>query len=373
MLKKFNYIVVGAGLSGSVIAERIASILNKKVLVIDKRDHIGGNCYDYIDKKTNIRVSKYGAHIFHTNHQKVIDYIKKFSNWINYEHKVVAYTDNKFVPVPVNITTVNRLIGTNIINEDQMNEWLNKNQIKYKNITNSEEMAKSLVGEILYEKLFKNYTYKQWNKFPNLLDKSVLARIPVRNNFDDRYFSDKYQFLPEKGYTNFISNILNHPNITVMLNCDFFTHDIFKSFDKNNFITIFTGPIDNFFPDLPKLEYRSINFYVEYMENIDYFQPAAVVNYPNLNVEYTRIVEYKHFLNQKSKDTIIVKETTTDTGEPFYPVPSQRNIELYELYKQLAAQEKNVYFIGRLANYKYFNMDEAILNSLNFFDNFLYF
>jgi UDP-galactopyranose mutase len=212
----------------------------------------------------------------------------------------------------------------------------------------------------------KDYTFKQWNKYPSELDKSVLERIPVRPNFDTRYFSDRFQALPQKGYTHFFEQLLNHPNIDLKLNTDYFEFSKDKHFD----LVIFTGPIDSYFPNLEKLEYRSIEFTQQVIKNMNFFQPNSVVNYPSTDVPFTRIVEYKHFLNQKSKDTIIVSETTNDTGEPYYPVPNKKNLELYERYKLLAKEEeaKNVYFVGRLANYKYFNMDEAILNSLTFFE-----
>jgi UDP-galactopyranose mutase len=239
------------------------------------------------------------------------------------------------------------------------------NQTQYTNITNSEEMAKSRVGEVLYEKLIKDYTFKQWNKYPSELDKSVLERIPVRPNFDTRYFSDKYQALPHKGYTHFFTKLLNHPNIEVLLNTDYFEHSKRNTYD----VIIFTGPIDSYFPNLEKLEYRSIEFTIQRFNNMNFYQPNSVVNYPNKEVPYTRIVEYKHFLHQQSNHTIIVSEQTNDHGEPYYPVPNEKNLKLYEQYKSLAKKEedKNIYFIGRLANYKYFNMDEAILNSLTFF------
>ena len=363
-----KYLIVGAGLSGVVIAERIANVLNEKVVIIEKRDHIGGNCYDYKNKETGILMNKYGAHLFHTNKEKVWDYINKFDKWIRWEHKVLTYVDDKFVSIPVNITTINELCGETLKDENDVKEWLNKTQVKYDNITNSEEMAKSRIGEILYDKLIRDYTYKQWNKYPEELDKSVLERIPIRNNFDTRYFNDKYQALPHKGYTHFFERLLDNKNIEVNLNTDYFGYIKDKKFD----IIIFTGPIDNYFNnELDKLEYRSIDFNIEIIKNMNYYQPNSVVNYPNNDVKYTRIVEYKHFLNQKSKDTIIVKEITNDQGEPYYPVPNKKNLDLYREYKKLTEEEekKNVYFIGRLANYKYFNMDEAIENSLKFFED----
>jgi UDP-galactopyranose mutase len=359
-------LIVGCGLSGVVLAERFANVLNKKVVIIDKREHIGGNCYDYIDKDTGILMNKYGAHLFHTNNEEVWNYINRFDKWVRWEHKVLAFVDNKFVSIPVNITTINELCNQNLKTEEDMNKWLSENQVKYESITNSEEMAKSRIGEILYDKMIKDYTFKQWDKYPNELDKSVLERIPVRNNFDTRYFSDKYQALPHKGYTHFFERILDNPNIEVKLNTDYF--DLIS---KNDFeMIIFTGPIDSYFPGLDKLEYRSIDFDIKVIKNMNYYQPGSVVNYPSLEYPYTRIVEYKHFLNQSSSDTVIVTEKTQNNGEPYYPVPTKKNLELYEKYKNLAIEEEknNVYFIGRLANYKYFNMDEAIFNAIKFFN-----
>jgi UDP-galactopyranose mutase len=367
------YLVVGAGLSGACIAREIATKLNEKVLVIEKRDQIGGNCYDYIDKDTNILVSKYGPHLFHTNSERVWNYIQPFAIWKRWEHTVLSYIDNTFVSVPVNITTVNRLCNQNLQTTNDMNQWLKEQQVPCETIKNSEQMALSRVGKELYEKLFKPYTVKQWNKDPSELDSSVLARIPIYNNFDTRYFSDKYQALPKEGYTQFITNILTHPNIEVRTSIDF------DEFRKSNDILqykgiIYTGPIDAYFKDanLPMLEYRSIDFKFETHHNMNYFQPNSQVNYPELKYPFTRITEYKHLLHQKSPHTVIVYETSKDSGDPYYPVPNETNITLYNKYKALAEEEektKNVHFIGRLANYKYFNMDQAILNALEYFEN----
>ena len=365
-----KYLIVGCGLSGAVLAERIVNQLNCKVTIIEKRDHIGGNCYDYIDDETGILMNKYGAHLFHTNNQTVWDYINKFDKWVRWEHKVLSYVDDKFVTIPVNITTINELCNQHLMNSHDVDNWLASNQVKYDVISNSEEMAKSRIGVELYDKLIKDYTFKQWNKYPEELDKSVLERIPIRNNFDTRYFTDKYQALPHKGYTHFFNKLLNNMNIEIKLNTCYFEH--IK--ENNNYdVIIFTGPIDSYFNDLEKLEYRSIDFNIVRIKNMNYYQPNSVVNYPSIIFPYTRIVEYKHFLNQKSKDTVIVTEKTSDIGEPYYPVPNKRNLELYEKYKILAKEEekKNIYFIGRLANYKYFNMDEAIANSLEFFENII--
>jgi UDP-galactopyranose mutase len=361
-----DIIIIGAGISGAVLAERYASI-GKKVLVIEKRNHIGGNCYDYYNED-GILVSKYGAHLFHTNYEDVWAYVQQFSEWYFYEHKVLAKVDGKLVPIPVNITTVNTLFGLNIQNEEEMRKWLDTVQLKNENPQNGKEAAEARVGEVLYEKMFKNYTKKQWDKYPEELDASVLNRIPVRDNFDDRYFSDKYQFLPKGGYTQMFEKILSHPNITVVLNTDFF--DVRKDLQGCEKL-FYTGPIDQYF-DFKfavkrKLEYRSINF-VHETHDEEYYQENSVINYPN-EEGFTRIVEYKHITGQKSPKTTIVKEYTCDGGDPYYPVPNKDNEEIYTMYKKEAEKLTNVYFVGRLANYKYFNMDQAFKNALDLFDS----
>ena len=364
-------LIVGCGLSGAVIAEQYVTRTGQKVLIIDKREHIGGNVYDSLDTETGIRVSKYGAHLFHTNDDGVWNYVNKYSKWTRWDHQVLGQVDGKLINIPVNINTVNALCAENIRTSSEMDQWLSENQEQYtiKNIENSEQMAKSRVGSLLYDKIFKHYTYKQWAKYPEELDASVLARIPIRNDFDNRYFSDRYQALPTDGYTNLIENIIKHEQITVKLGIDF---GKMTDEEKNQYETIiYTGPIDAYFENLglEKLEYRSINFVTETHKNTRFYQQGSVVNYPESVVPYTRIVEYKHFLNQTSSDTIIVKEYTTDVGEPYYPIPNKRNMDLYEKYKELTQDQSKVHFIGRLANYKYFNMDAAIRNALDYFEN----
>lgn len=366
-MKYIDILIIGAGISGAVLAERYASI-GKKVLIIEKRDHIAGNCYDYIDEN-GILVSKYGAHLFHTNEAKVWNYVNRFADWYPWEHKVIARVDDKTVPIPVNITTVNTLFKTNIKTEEEMQNWLGQNRVPFLKPANGEEAVLNCVGATLYEKMFKHYTKKQWDKYPGELDAAVLQRIPVRHNFDDRYFSDKYQALPKGGYTKLFERITDHPNIEILLNTDYF--DV-KNEYKNYKKLFYTGPIDRFF-DLKSigfdtLEYRSINFVSETIDT-EYFQENSVVNYPGTEVDFTRIIEYKHFGNQKSAKTTIVKEYTVDHGEPYYPVPNPRNQEIYNKYKAEADKLTDVYFVGRLANYKYFNMDQAFKNALDLFDN----
>lgn len=360
-------LIIGAGISGAVLAERYATY-GKKVLVVEKRGHIAGNCFDYIDDN-GILVSKYGAHLFHTNDGGVWEYVNRFADWYPWEHKVLAKVDDKLVSIPVNMNTVNALFNLRLEDEAGMADWLENNRIPFEHPKNGKEAVLNKVGKVLYEKMFRHYTKKQWDKYPEELNASVLDRIPVRTNTDDRYFSDKYQALPVGGYSKMFGNILSHPNITVKLNTDYF--DIKEKLP--NFEKIFyTGPIDKFFEFKhslrEKLEYRSIKFVSETVDK-EHYQENSVINYPGMDVDFTRIVEYKHFGNQKSKVTTIVKEYTTDKGEPYYPVLNDKNLEIYKRYKEEAERHPNVHFVGRLANYKYFNMDQAFKNALELFEN----
>jgi UDP-galactopyranose mutase len=362
----YDYLIVGAGLSGATIAH-LAAKDGKQVLVIDKRGHLGGNVYDTIDPQTGIRISLYGAHLFHTNDKEVWSFVQQFGTWKRWDHTVVADVSGIYVPVPVNPITVNSLCGTSISTEAEMNEWLTRETVPCETSVTSKDVALSRVGKRLYETLFRDYTIKQWNKSPEDLDPSVLARIPVRTSFDCRYFNDKFQGLPVEGYTHIVEQMLNHPNITVQLNTSWETiADSAKSLANT---LVFTGPIDTYFQHsgLAPLEYRSIEFSWERIPCCGYIQPNSVVNYPLASVPFTRCVEYKHFLHQQSDWTILAKEKTTDKGEPYYPVPTEANQDLYSKYVELANQEQGVHFIGRLANYKYFNMDQAIRNAMDYY------
>ncbi|MFA5155467.1 MAG: UDP-galactopyranose mutase [Patescibacteria group bacterium] len=360
--KKYDIIVVGAGISGCVIAERFSNISNKKVLVLEKRDHIGGNCYDYVDSN-NILVSKYGAHLFHTNYDDVWEYVNMFGDWIAYKHKVLSFVDNQLVPVPVNIKTVNTLLNLNMTTEEEMVEWLNEHRLNINNPKNSEEAALSRVGEFLYNKLFKNYTKKQWDMWPKELWPSVMNRIPVRTDFNDNYFDDKYQALPKNGYTSIFKKMLSNKNITVKLGANFFDF-------KNDFVgsnIFFTGPIDEFFDyKFGRLQYRSIKFKFETHQK-EFYQSNSVINYPN-DYKFTRIVEYKHFYPQVNPVTTISKEYAIWGGDPYYPVPNEKNVGLYLKYKEESDKLPNIHFVGRLANYRYFNMDQAFKNALDLFN-----
>lgn len=362
---KAEIIIIGAGISGAVLAERYAAA-GKRILILEQRDHIGGNCFDFIDNN-GILVSKYGAHLFHTNDKDVWEYVNRFAEWYPWEHKVLAKVEDRLVPIPVNITTVNTLFGLSMETEAEMKIWLETNREQIAHPINGKEAVLSKVGKELYEKMFRHYTKKQWDKYPEELNADVLNRIPVRTNHDDRYFSDKFQALPKGGYTKIFENMLNHPNITVKLNTDYFdVMDEIGGYEK----LFYTGPIDRFFEFKhslkDKLEYRSINFVSETVDS-ECYQENSVVNYPGMEVDYTRIVEYKHFGNQKSEKTTIVKEYTTDDGDPYYPVLNKKNLEIYRKYQEEAKKVKDVYFVGRLANYKYFNMDQAFKNALDLF------
>lgn len=360
-------VIVGAGLSGCVLAEQCAAA-GKHVIIVEKRDHIAGNCYDYINEK-GILMSKYGPHFFHTSSERVWSYVQRFAEWVPYKARVVGTYKGVSFPVPVNITTVNRLLGQDIKTEEEMRSFM-KTQQRLVEPINSEEVALSRVGPDLYEMIFRGYTKKQWSCEPALLDPSVLARIPVRYTFEDGYFSDVYQALPKRGYTEFCKSIIANPLIEVRLSTDYRAAD-FPDAEQ----VFYTGPIDLYFKDrgYPALEYRSLRFDIEECDE-DFYQENVVVNYTDELVPWTRICEYKHILNQQARGTTIVKEFPSTVGEPYYPIPNRRNTDLYETYRKMALEEekKGVYFVGRLANYKYFNMDQAIENALDVFQNVLF-
>jgi UDP-galactopyranose mutase len=363
--REFDIIVVGAGLSGGVIAERYANVLNQKVLILEKRNHIGGNCYDFVDE-AGILLPLYGGHIFHTNDEEVWEYINHFAEWRPYKHRVKSFVDGKFVPIPVNIETINAIFDLNLTTEEEAKTWLDKNTEKIKDPKNGEEAALARVGRVLYEKMFKNYNYKHWGLWPTQLDASVLSRIPVRTNFEDGYFSDKYQVMPKESYVKFFEKLLSHPKIEIRLNEDFFAIKDSLPPHKKLF---FTGRIDQYFDRLgyEPLQYRSLRF--EYKTiNQEYFLECGTVNFPNDN-DFTRIMEPKHMTGQKHPKTTIVKDYSTDQGEPFYPIPNSRNQEIYAQYQKEAEQleSQGIYFVGRLANYKYIDMDQAVRNVLDLF------
>lgn len=356
----YDYLIVGAGFAGSVLAERLARVSNKKILIIDKRNHIGGNAYDHYNE-AGILVHKYGPHIFHTNSKEVVDYLSQFTEWRNYQHRVLASVDGQLVPIPINLTTINTLYGLNL-NSNELSMFFEERAEKRKDIFTSEDVVVNSIGRELYQKFFKGYTKKQWDLDPSELHASVTARIPTRINKDDRYFTDSYQMMPLHGYHILFKNMLDHPNIHIMLNTDY------KSIlgEINYKKVIFTGPIDEYFDfRFGKLPYRSIEFKFETLDQ-KIFQSTGTINYPN-DYLFTRITEFKHLTGQKHKKTSIVFEYPTSEGDPYYPIPKLENTALYKKYLDLTLQMENTYFVGRLATYKYYNMDQVIAQALSTF------
>jgi UDP-galactopyranose mutase len=357
----FDYLIIGAGFSGSVLAERLASQLDASVLLVDRRPHIGGNAYDFYNNE-GILVHKYGPHIFHTNAKKVFDYLSQFTEWRPYEHRVQSSVDGQLVPMPINVDTLNKLYGLNLTCL-QVDEFLKTVAEPKEQIVTSEDVVLSRVGRDLYEKFFRNYTKKQWDLDPSELDASVAARVPVRTSRDDRYFTDRYQAMPLNGYTRMFEKMLDQSNIRIMLNTDYREIKDEISFRE----LIFTGPIDEYFDYCyGKLPYRSLQFKHE-THNRELFQQAPVINYPNEH-PYTRITEFKYLTGQEHAKTSIVYEYPCAEGDPYYPVPQPKNAELYQQYKALADMVQDVHFAGRLGTYKYYNMDQVVAQALTLFD-----
>ena len=365
MISQKPHLIVWAGISGATLAEKFASIWQPSI-VIEKRNHIWWNCYDFVNED-GILVPKYGPHFFHTNYEDVREYVSRFTAWTPYEHRVLSVLpDGTKVPMPVNITTVNTIFGTDIQNEAEMKERLNEHIVPIENPQDSRESALSRVWEVLYEKLFRHYTKKQRSVYPEQLDALVMNRIPVRTDFDDRYFTDKYQAVPRDGYTHIFEQMLDHPLIEVRLWQDFEDYkDNLSDYDK----VFYTGRIDAYFGEkYEPLQYRSLRFEFETLDQ-EYFQNRAQENYPN-HEEFTRITEHKRATGQQHPKTTIIREYSTRDGEPYYPFPTQHNKDLYAKYKLEAEQleQEWIYFVWRLAEYKYFNMDQAFKNALDLFE-----
>jgi len=356
----FDYLIVGAGFAGSVLAERLANVAGKRVVICDKRSHIGGNAYDHYND-AGILVHKYGPHIFHTNSRDVFEYLSKFTAWRQYEHHVLASVDGQLVPIPINLDTINRLYNMNL-NSTEMIRFLESVAEPCEQVRTSEDVVVSKVGRELYEKLFRNYTRKQWDLDPSELEAAVTARLPVRTNRDTRYFTDTYQAMPLHGYTRMFENMLDHPNIVVILNVDY--REVAAEINYREMI--YTGPVDEFFDfRYGKLPYRSLHFKHETHDR-ERFQEEAVVNYPNEHL-YTRVTEFKYLTGQVHAKTSIVYEYPRAEGDPYYPVPKPENQELYSKYKALAEATAGVHFVGRLATYKYYNMDQVTAQALSVF------
>lgn len=364
MLKKptesmYDFLIIGCGFAGSVLAERLANE-GKKVLIVDKRNHIAGNAYDFYNKE-GILIHKYGPHIFHTNSEDVFKYLSKFTEWRPYEHRVLGSVDGQLVPIPINLTTINKLYGKNLTSDEVVNFLASKAEFR-KPVLTSEDVVLNVVGKELYEKFFRGYTRKQWDLDPSELDASVTARVPTRTNSDDRYFTDSLQAMPKNGYTEMFQAMLSHENIHIMLNTNY--KDIVDFIPHKQLI--YTGPIDGYFDyQFGKLPYRSIDFKFETLDQENY-QETGTINYPTSNL-YTRITEFKHLTGQKHHKTTIVYEYPTAEGDPYYPIPRKENQDIYNQYKKLADETPNVFFTGRLGTYKYYNMDQVVAQSLALF------
>jgi UDP-galactopyranose mutase len=353
----FDYLVVGAGFAGSVLAERLAADGGSRVLVVDRRPHVGGNAYDHYNDD-GILVHRYGPHIFHTNSREVFEYLSRFTAWRPYEHRVRASVDGQLVPIPINLDTINQLYGLKL-SSFELEKFFADVAEPRERLRTSEDVVVSKVGRELYEKFFRNYTRKQWGMDPSELDASVTARVPTRTNRDDRYFTDRYQAMPLHGYTRMFERMLAHPDIKVMLNTDY--REILDEVEFREMV--YTGPVDEFFDCRHgKLPYRSLEFRHETV-NAPVFQPAPVVNYPNEH-PYTRVTEFKYLTGQEHPKSAIVYEVPCDGGDPYYPVPRPENAELYARYRALAEQTARVHFVGRLATYRYYNMDQVVAQAL---------
>ncbi len=372
-MSDYKYVIVGAGLSGLTIAERIANELDEKVLIIEKRNHIGGNVYDFY--QDDILIQKYGPHIYHTNEKKVHDYLSQFTEWSEYVHRVLSFVDGKLVPMPICIDTLNKLYNLDL-DEDSMKEWIDEHKEDIDEIKSSEDVVLKNAGRDIYNKLFKNYTEKQWGRDCKELPPFIIKRLPVRFTFDNNYFNALYQGIPIGGYTKLIEKMLD--GIEVRLNTDFLINK--QEFENIAQTIIYTGPIDAYFDySLGALEYRSVRFENELLD-IENFQGNAAVNYTDRETPYTRIIEHKWFEfgkdenNNDIKKTYISKEYSSEWkpgDEPYYPVNDEKNGALYEEYYKLSKDEKNVIFGGRLGEYKYYDMDQVVAKALETADKCL--
>jgi UDP-galactopyranose mutase len=355
----YDYLIVGAGFAGSVLAERLASDAGKRVLLCDRRPHIGGNAYDHRDA-AGILVHKYGPHIFHTNSEEIFAYLSRFAAWRPYEHRVLASVRDQLLPMPINRTTLNDLYGLDLRDDDETDAFLRSRAEPVVDVRSSRDVVINQIGSELYRTFFEGYTRKQWGIDPSELDKSVTARIPTRCNADDRYFLDRFQAMPKNGYTAMFENMLDHDNIDLALGTDF--RDLRG--DQIAPHIIYTGPIDEYFDHrFGALPYRSLRFQHETIDQRR-FQPVAVVNFPDPAVPYTRITEYKHLTGQVHRQTSITHEFPQADGDPYYPIPRPENAALYKRYAALAEEHPEVSFVGRLGTYRYYNMDQVVGQAL---------
>jgi UDP-galactopyranose mutase len=358
----FDYLIVGAGYAGSVLAERLATQAGKKILILDKRNHIAGNAYDFYNED-GLLIHKYGPHIFHTNSERVFEYLSQFTAWRPYEHRVLAQVDGQLLPIPINRTTVNSLYGLCLQTDEECEAFFQSRAEPIERARTSEDVVVGKVGRELYEKFFRGYTRKQWGLDPSELDAQVTARVPTRTNTDDRYFTDTFQAMPLHGYTRMFERMLSHPNIKIMLSTDY--REIMGMIPYREMI--FTGPVDQYFDYCyGKLPYRSLEFRHETVDQ-EQVLPVAVVNYPN-DQDYTRITEFKQLTGQQHSKSGVVYEYPRAEGDPYYPIPKPECTALYNKYKALADSTPGVHFVGRLATYKYYNMDQVTAQALATFD-----
>jgi UDP-galactopyranose mutase len=360
-MSESDVLVVGAGFAGSVMAERIASRLGLKVLVIDRRDHIGGNAHDRIDD-AGIRVHDYGPHLFHTQSLRVVQYLSQFTAWHPYEHRVLAQVGPRLVPIPINADTIEALYGLRL-NEDGMERFLAKRAERRGRITTGEDVVVSRVGRELYETFFRGYSRKFWGRDPSRIAASVTGRIPVRTNRDGRYFTDWHQALPADGYTAMFERMLDHPNIEVRLSAAF--EEVRDEVGFGHLV--YTGPIDDFYDrSFGRLPYRSLRFEWERVATPGggLVQPVAQVNYPEEDLPFTRTTEFRHLYARRAEMSTIAREFPSARGEPYYPIPAPENQALYRRYARLAAADESVTFVGRLARYQYLNMDQVVAQAL---------
>ena len=355
----YDYLIVGAGFAGSILAERLASQTGARILLIDRRPHIGGNAYDELNAD-GILYHKYGPHIFHTNSDQVVDYLSQFTEWRPYEHRVLAVVRGQQVPIPINRTTLNALFGLDLKTDEDAADYLASRAEPVDDIQTSEDVVVNAVGRELYELFFQGYTRKQWGLDPSELDKSVTARIPTRTNTDDRYFTDTFQAMPRDGYTAMFKRMLDNPLIEVRTGVDY--RDIREQVDADHLV--YSGPIDEYFDfRFGKLPYRSLKFDHQTLDEVSH-QPVGTVNYPAPDVPYTRISEYKHLTGQDAPVTTITYEYPSAEGDPYYPIPRAENQALFKRYEALADATPGVTFVGRLATYRYYNMDQIVGQAL---------
>jgi UDP-galactopyranose mutase len=360
--KRYDYLIVGAGFAGSILAERLASQHGSRVLLIDRRPHIGGNAYD--EKNADgILYHKYGPHIFHTNSDAVVEYLSQFTEWRPYEHRVLAQARGQLVPIPINRTTLNMLFDAKLESDEDAAAFLAARAEPVKDIRTSEDVVVNAIGRELYELFFRGYTRKQWDLDPSELDKQVTSRIPTRTNTDDRYFTDSFQAMPLDGYTAMFEKMLDNPLIEIRTGVDF--RDVRDEVDAGHIV--YTGPIDEYFDfRFGKLPYRSLKFDHKTIDQEQY-QPVGTVNYPSPDVPYTRISEYKHLTGQQHPATTITYEYPSAEGDPYYPIPREENQLLFKRYEALADATEGVTFVGRLATYRYYNMDQIVGQALAMF------